>query len=177
MLLRSFRCALNIRVIASLKSRIENLVKRGWLRENAIKAIDKNDHEREAFIKFAFRVDWDDPELYDLVLNMDNSTIDLAVGMVLHVANSEEIKARSVDAMKSLEMTGLARRAEATLIEAGLRHGPSISVLEPGRIQLTGFVGEPLTKTKVEEILKRVKGIKSIDNQIQVSQTTRYGYG
>jgi osmotically-inducible protein OsmY len=49
--------------------------------------------------------------------------------------------------------------------------------LEPGRIQLTGFVAEPLTKTKAEEILKGVKGIKSIDNQIQVSQTARYGYG
>ena len=176
-LLRTFKCALHIRVVASLKNRIENLVKRGWLREVAIKAIEKNDHEREAFIKFAFRVDWDDPELYDLVLNMDNLTIDLALNTVLHIAGSEEIKARSVDAMKSLEMVGLAKRAEATLIEAGLKHGPSISVLEPGRIQLTGFVAEPLTKTKAEEILKGVKGIKSIDNQIQVSQTARYGYG
>jgi hypothetical protein len=122
-------------------------------------------------------VDWDNPELYDLVLNMDNLTIDLAVNTVLHIAGSEEIKARSVDAMKSLEMMGLARRAEAALIEAGLKHGPSISVLEPGRIQLTGFVVEPLTKTKAEEILKGVKGIKSIDNQIQVSETARYGYG
>jgi osmotically-inducible protein OsmY len=80
--------------------------------------------------------------------------------------------------MKSLEMMGLARRTEAALIEAGLRHGPSISVLEPGSIQLAGFVVEPLTKTKAEEILRGVKGVKSIDNQIQVSQTiARYGYG
>ncbi len=178
MLLRFFKCALHIRVIASLKNRIESLVKRGWLREVAIKAIEKSDHERGAFIKFAFRVDWDNPELYDLVLNMDNLTIDLAVDTVLDIANSEEIKARSLDAMKSLEVMGLARRAEAALIEAGLRHGPSITVLEPGRIQLTGLVAEPLTKTKAEEILKGVKGIKSIDNQIQVSQTvSRYGYG
>jgi len=178
MLLRSFRCALNIRVIASLEIRIENLVKREWLREVAIRTIEKTDHERGAFIKFAFRVDWDNPELYDLVLNMDNLTIDLAVDSVLHIANSEEIKARSADAMKSLEMMGLARRAEAALIEAGLKYSASISVLEPGKIQLTGFVGEPLTKTRAEEILKGVKGIKSIDNQIQISQVvTRYGYG
>ena len=107
MLLRSFKCALHIRVTASLEKRIENLVGRGWPREVAIKAIHTSDHERGAFIKFAFRVDWDNPELYDLVLNMDNLTIDLAVDTVLHVANSEEIKARSVDAMKSLEMMGL----------------------------------------------------------------------
>ena len=176
-LLRSFKCALHIRVIASLEKRIENLGKRGWLREVAIKAIHKSDHERGAFIKFAFGADWDNPELYDLVLNMDHLTIDLAVDTISHVAGSEETKARSVDAMKSLEMMGLARRAEAALIEGGLKHGPSITVLEPGRIQLTGFVARPLTKTKAEGILRGVKGVKSIDNQIQVSQPATFGYG
>ena len=160
--------ALCIRVTASLGKRIENMVGRGWHREVAIKAIHKSDHERGAFIKFAFGVDWDNPELYDLVLNMDNLTLDLAVNTVLHIAGSEEIKARSVDAMRSLEMMGLARRAEAALIEAGLKHGPSISVLEPGKIQLTGFVAEELTKIKAEETLGRVKGVKSVDNQVHV---------
>jgi cytidylate kinase len=167
-LLRSFKCALHIRVTASLENRIENLVGRGWHREVAVKAIHQSDHERGAFIKFAFKADWDSPELYDLVLNMDNLTVDMAVNTVLHIAGSEEIKARSVDAMRSLEMMGLARRAEAALIEAGLEHGSSISVVEPGKIVLTGFVREQSNKSEAEEILKRVKGVKLIDNQIQV---------
>ncbi len=176
-LLSSFKCALHIRVIASLEKRIENLGKRGWPREVAIKAIHKSDHERGAFIKFAFGVDWDNPEIYDLVLNMDHLTFDLAVDTILHIAGTEETKARSVDAMKSLEMMGLARRAEVALTEGGLKYGPSITVLEPGRVQLTGFVAKPLTKTKAEEILRGVKGVKSIDNQIQVSQPATFGYG
>jgi len=167
-LLRIFKCALHIRVIASLEKRIENLVWREWHREVAIKAIQQSDHERGAFIKFAFKVDWDNPELYDIVLNMDNLTKDMAVNTVLHIASSEEIKTRSVDAMRSLEMMGLARRAEAALIEAGLEHGSSISVVKPGEIELTGFVREQSNKTEAEEILKKVKGVKFIDNQIQV---------
>lgn len=167
-LLRSFKCALHIRVIGSLEKRIENLMGRGWHREVAIKAIHQSDHERGGFIKFAFKADWDNPELYGLVLNMDNLTMDMAVNTVSHIAGSEEIKARSVDAMRSLEMMGLARRAEAALIEAGLKYGSSISVVEPGKIVLTGFVREESTKTEAEEILKRVKGVKVIDDQIQV---------
>jgi cytidylate kinase len=167
-LLRSFKCALHIRVTGSLEKRTENLVGRGWHREVAIKAIHQSDHERGAFIKFAYKVDWDNPELYDIVLNTDNLTVDMAVNTVLHIASSEEIKARSVDAIRSLEMMGLARRAEAALIEAGLKYGPSISVLEPGRIQLSGVVRGGMIKTKAEDILRRVKGIQSIDNQIQV---------
>jgi len=153
------------------------LVARGWPREIAIKEINTSDRERRAFIKYVFRVDWDAPELYDLVLNMDHLMIDLAVDAILHVARSEEIMARAVDGMRSLEMMALARRAEAALIEAGLKHGPSLSVLEPGRIRLGGLVREKSEKTKVEEILRRVKGVKSIDNEIQVSRAAEYGYG
>ena len=174
-LLRSYKCALHIRVIASLEKRIETLVERGFHKEAAIKAMHRSDHERGAFIKFAFGVDWDNPELYDLVLNTDHLTVEMSTNTVSHIASSEEIKARSVDAMRSLEMMGLARRAEAALIEAGLKHGPSISVLEPGRIQLTGVVSHERTRTTAEEVLKRVKGAQFIDNQIQVVAVSGYG--
>ena len=49
----------------------------------------------------------------------------LAVNSVIQMARSEEIKACSIDAMKSLEMMGLQTRAEAALIEAGLTYGPA----------------------------------------------------
>src|SRR4030067_1839904 len=45
-LLRAFKCALHIRVTASLEKRIQNLVERGSNEEAAIKAIHKTDHER-----------------------------------------------------------------------------------------------------------------------------------
>jgi cytidylate kinase len=168
-LLRAFRCALHIRVTASLEKRIQNLMERGFYKDVAIKALHKSDREREAFIKFAFGVDWDNPELYDMVFNMDNLTVDLATNTVLHLARSEEIQARSMDVTESLKMIGLARRAEAALIEAGFPSNLlSISVLEPGKIRLIGTLAAESTKTKVEEILKEVKGIESIDNQLRV---------
>ena len=169
-LLRTFKCALHIRVTASLEKRIQNLVQKGFEREAAIRALHVSDHEREAFIKFAFGVNWDNPELYDLVLNMDNLSVGLAVDTVVHLARSEEIQARSLDAMKSLAMMGLARRAEAALLEAGFpATAHSVSVMEPGKIRLTGIVAMGSTKVKVEEILKGVKGVESIDNQLEVT--------
>ena len=61
----------------------------------------KRPGERE-LRQFAFGLDWDNPELYDMVLNMDNLTPELATDTVLYVARTEEIMARSIDAMKSL---------------------------------------------------------------------------
>jgi cytidylate kinase len=168
-LLRALTCALHIGVTASPDKRIQNLVERGFEREAAIKALHKSDHERGAFIKFAFGVDWDNPELYDLVLNMDNLTIDLAADIVAHIARSEEIQARSIDAMQSLEMMGLARRAEAALIEAGFPSASlSIAVVEPGKIRVSGAVEGESTKIKVGEVLEGLKGVESIENQLAV---------
>jgi len=168
-LLREFKCALHIRVTASLENRIRNLVAGGIDREAAIRAIHKSDHERDAFVKFAFKVDWEDLDLYDLVLNMDHLTVELASDIVLHTARSEEIKARSIDAIKSLEMMSLMRRAEAALMEAGLSSiSPSVSISEPGKIQLSGVVSEQSNKIKAEKILMGIKGIHSVDNQIKV---------
>ena len=170
-LLRAFKCALHIRVIASLEKRIQHLEERGLVKGEAIQAIRISDHERGAFIKLAFGLDWDNPELYDIILNMDNLTVDLAVDTVLHMARTEEIKGRSRDVMKSLEMMGLARRVEAALLEAELGYPSSlvsISVLEPGKIRLTGFLEAKWDKERVERILKGVKGLQSIDNQTRV---------
>jgi cytidylate kinase len=177
-LLKSFTCALHIRVTASIERRVQNLIGRGFTREGALKAIERSDHERSTFIKFAFGVDWENADLYDLVLNMDKLSVNLGVNTVLGLARSEEIKACSIDAMKSIEMMGLARRAEATLIEAGLTYGPttsiSISVSEPGKIQLSGLAESQATKIRAENLLKALKGVESIENQIRVTPADRH---
>jgi cytidylate kinase len=177
-LLKSFQCALQIRVTASPEKRIENLVKRGFQQESAARAIERSDHERGSFIKFAFGEDWENPELYDIVLNMDKLSIDLAVNTVLNLARSDEIKACSVDALRSLEMMSLISRAEAALIEAGLTYGPttavSVAVSEPGKVRLSGSVEDAAGKARAEKVIQGLKGVESIDNQILVIPAGRH---
>jgi len=178
-LLRGFNCALHIRVTASLKKRIQNLIERGMHREAASKAIEDSDHERSSFIRFAFKADWENDELYDIVLNMDKVTAKLAVETILTMARSEEIKACSIDAMKSLEMMSLLTRAEAALIEAGLTYGPTgtyvqAQVEDPGKVLLTGRVDSDVTKKRAQEIVQKVKGVGSVDNRIMIGPADRH---
>jgi cytidylate kinase len=178
LLLRAFNCALHVRVTASIEKRVLNLMERGFHREAALKAIEQTDHERGSFIKFAFGVDWENPGLYDVILNMDKLSVQLAINTVIQMARSEDIKACSIDAMKSIEMMGLTHRAEAALIEAGLTYGPvtsvSIHVEEPGKIRLIGMVENQQSKARAEQVLKTVKGVNSIDNQIRIVPANRH---
>ncbi len=66
-------------------------------------------------------------------------------------------------------MMGLARRAEAALIEAGFSPAAlSVTVPEPGRVQVAGAVATESTMLKAKAVLKGVKGVESIDTQFAV---------
>jgi len=117
-------------------------------------------------------VDWEDPELYDLVLNTDKLSVSLAVKTVVDLARSKQIAEASVDAIRSLEMMALKNRAEAALIEAGLSIGrtaaASVSIAKPGTLRLEGFVASQEEKRDSETVLRSVKGVESVENALRV---------
>jgi len=172
LLLRDFPCALHVWVTASPESRIRTLLDQGFTREAAARAIKRSDDERSAVLKFAFGVDWEDPARYDIVINMDKLSVNLAVSTVLHMVRSPEISEASAEAIGSLATMALASRAEAALSEATLGHGfavsLSVSVTEPGKIRVSGNVETEANKAQAENVLRSVKGVDSVENVIQV---------
>jgi cytidylate kinase len=178
-LLRDFPCALHVRVTASPETCIRALLDQGLNREAAARAIKRSDDERSAFVKFAFGVDWEDPARYDLVLNMDKLSVNLAVSTVLHVVRSPEISDASVEAIRTLGMLALASRAEAALSEATFGHGflpaLSVSVVEPGKVRVSGNVETEGNRADAENVLRAVKGVEAVENVIQVVPPFRSG--
>jgi cytidylate kinase len=171
-LLRDFPCALHIRVTASLEKRIRTLMDQGLNHEAAARAIKHSDHERSAFVKFAFGVDWGDPERYDLVLNMDKLSVPMGVSTVLSMARSSDISDASLEAILSLEAMALSSRAQAALVEASFGHGYfpllSVSVVAPGKVQVRGNVETEACRAEAENVLRSVKGVASVESLIQV---------
>ena len=172
LLLRDFPCALHVRVTASPETCVRTLLAQGLNREAAARTIARTDDERSAFVRFAFGVDWEDPARYDLVLNMDKLSVDLAVSTVLHMIRSPEISEASADAIRRLGMLALASRAEAALSEAmfgrGLAASLSVSVLDPGKLRVSGNVETEAIKAQAERVLRSVKGVDSVENATQV---------
>jgi cytidylate kinase len=170
MLFRSLPYALHVRVIASQEKRVRNLVERGYKREAAVMVMEKSDHERESFIKFAFHRDWDNPELYDIVLNMDNLTVNVAADMILRAARAKEAQGNSGDVTNSLDMMELAVRVGAALAEAGFPSSyVSAFVNEPRKVRLTGVVQVPWEKSAAERTALKVKGVESVENKIKIA--------
>jgi cytidylate kinase len=172
LLLRDFPCALHVRVTASSEHCLRTLMGQGLNREAATRAIKRSDDERSAFVKFAFGVDWEDPARYDLVLNMDKLNPDLAVNTLLHMVRSPEMSEASLEALQSLGTMALTSRAEAALVEAtfGEAFLPSlsVSVVQPGRVRVSGNVDTEGRKLEAERVLRSVKGVEAVENAIRV---------
>ena len=177
-LLKNFGCALHIRVTASLETRIRNLVERGYEKKSIEQVIEMSDHDRSGFMRFAFGVDWSDPRIYDLVLNMDKLGLNSAAEAVISVAQSGNIKDCSRESLETLGRYAIASRAEAAIVEAGVAYAINttilVSVEEPGKVQLSGFVYDEGSKVRAEEVVKEVNGIEGIVNQIQVLPPSTY---
>jgi len=82
-LLRNVPHTLHLRVIAPLEFRIENIMKKkGFSREDALKYISEKDRAAQEYLYRFYNVDWNDPELYHMVINMGMWNLDKIVKII-----------------------------------------------------------------------------------------------
>src|SRR5215831_19035617 len=90
--------ALHVQIVAPLPYRIARVMHLAKVdREGAERIIETRDEEKRNFIEEIYSADWRDPAHYDLVLNLDRFSNEVAVQMVLEAAKTKGIEGRSVD--------------------------------------------------------------------------------
>jgi len=171
LLLKSFGCAFHVLVVGSHERRIERVMKEMSLgREDAEKMISGSDKEKREFIQFAFGEDWLNFRLYDLILNTDKLSYDSAAKAIVDSAKSEEIQDCGMDSANTLGKLSLQRRIESAFLEAGVPSSHLFFVVEDTEnVRLYGFASSKEEKGRVESVVKSVKGVREIQNEINIS--------
>ena len=169
-LLQSFGCAFHILVTGSMEKRIQRVMEEKQVgKEIAEKIINRSDHDKRAFIRFAYDEDWLNCRLYDLLLNTDKLSIDSAVKMIADAAKSDEIKSCGIDSVQLLGKLSLNRKVESILLEAGVTSSHLFfTVEEMDSVRLFGIVNSSEEKEGIEKLVKKIKGIKNINNELIV---------
>ena len=91
------------------------------------------------------------------------------MNLIAVAAKSEEIKSCGIDAVKELGKLSLYRKVESALLEAGLLHQHLFFTVEDlDSVRLFGVVNSSEEKGKTERMLKRIKEIKNIKNELLV---------
>jgi cytidylate kinase len=90
--------SLHVQIVAPVPYRIARVMRLGKAhREAAEKIIEGRDHEKETFIRTLYAKDWRDPAHYDLVLNIDRFSNDVAVEIIVKAAQAKGIEAKPVE--------------------------------------------------------------------------------
>jgi len=170
MLLHDFHCALHVHIYAGESTRIRDLMNRMGLGEDAArKLIQKSDHEQKGFFQLVFNMDWNDPSLYDLIINTEQLGTDVAAKLIMEAAVSDQVKACSLTALDAMEKLSLKKRVHVALLENNISTSYlHVAVPEKGKVEIIGAARSIEEKTGILETLKAVSGVSKIKENIVV---------
>ncbi|MBP1775070.1 MAG: response regulator receiver protein [candidate division NC10 bacterium] len=156
LLLPGIAHVLRVRVIADLDYRIKAAREQQGLRPvEAMAYIEKVDKERRQWIRFLFDVEWDDPNLYDVILNLSRMSLGTACEMVARLTEQGEFKA-TADSQRALENLTLASRADVAMKV----------VAENGIVTISGETRwQPLNEV-VEAVARQVDGVTEVRSEV-----------
>jgi cytidylate kinase len=90
--------SLHVQIVAPLPYRIARVMRVAKVgRSEAERIIEERDREKEAFLRSIYGADWRDPAHYDLVLNIDYFSNDVAVEIIVKAAQAKGIEAKPVE--------------------------------------------------------------------------------
>jgi cytidylate kinase len=161
---------LRVRVVANEERRLTALENRLKLsREKALAYMTELDQDIENWVRFAHGVDMNDPHQYDLMLNLDQISLQSASATACTMAQLPEFQPTPAS-RRIMEDLCLAARARLQLghDERTARADLSVSVTA-GRVTVTYMPAQARVAEAVPEVLSDLKGARELVSTMAVS--------
>jgi hypothetical protein len=130
--------------------------------------IRRSDEANASRMHDQFGVQWNEPVLFDLVLNTDRLSVDTCVQMIRSLLARPEFA--ETDASRALlQGMALSARVRAALRTHEETRGVDITIdSSEGAITLRGIVASDSEKMATVQVSGGVAGVKSVDDQLRV---------
>jgi len=169
-LLRDLPGTLHVRIIAPFEARVRRLTESERVDEkHAAGILRRNDHDAFGYIQSFFYVDWNDPSLYDLLINSAKLSVEAAVQLIVDSVHAPEVRGGEIKVQEKLADLALLQKVEARLMDilgVGFRQ---VEVrAEKGVVVLRGGVVSPAQKEDCERTISGLEGVKRVENHLSV---------
>jgi cytidylate kinase len=161
--------ALRVRVIASERVRAERVERQqGLTADGAREYVHDADRDLAARVRFLYHLDWEDPLLYDVVINTDRTSVARAVA-VLREWLADDRFAPTDASRGALRDRSLRAQAQAALLANPLTRPRAIGVtVAGGLVELTGRVDNDSERKAAEAAVARISGVTTVRNGLVV---------
>jgi cytidylate kinase len=179
-LMRGIPQILKVGIVAPLKQRAETFMKRknvGF--EEAVRSVERWDEMRRKWVRFLYRVDWLDPSLYDMVINIGSIGVQSACDLVIFTMDREEFK-ELPERQRMIDDFALAAKVQLQLALHDRTKGLELKVRAErqavtirGRVLTSGIFrsgGRETTRNDIIEVASHVSGVRSVS--VDLEETT-----
>ncbi len=169
-LLKDIGSVLRTRIIAPFEDRVERWSEREWLDpDRARYLVRKSDQQRAGFIMYYFDRDWNDSLNYDLVINTQRLSEEMAVQLICNGVkdqNLEEIKASGKATLADLI---LRKRIEIAFLSSKDVDPYLLEIeVKDSVVTLSGQVHSAMEKTATEKMARTIEGISDMVSSVKV---------
>jgi cytidylate kinase len=164
LLLRGVSHVLRARIVAPLEFRTSMVQDRLKLsRAEALAYIQKMDSDRRKWTQYLYGVDWGDPNLYDVVLNLEAIDIKEACDILAAMARIKCFE-ETPDSARAMEDLALASRIRANLVMDPATSALEVEVVaQKGQVTIKGTIGTLASRREVERVAWKVPGVTGLN--------------
>jgi len=171
LLLPGISHVIRVRVIADMEFRIKAAMQaQNLARKEAMAYIQKVDNERMQWARFLFHVEWNDPNLYDAVLNLSRMSIATACDLVACMTEREEFKPTAAS-LKAMQDLALSSRVSAVLARDNRTMTTELRVAADDGIVTIGGTASRAVANAVPLVVGQIAGVKEVRNEVRVGRT------
>ena len=176
-LLKDCKNILRLRFIADFEERVERFAEREWIDPDMARSlIRRSDHQRGGFIHFYFDRDWQDPNNYDLVFNTSRLSESPIVECIIAAVKEPSIKESDKSSVAVIDNVILSKKIETALLNAPVLedYRPFTISVDKGAVSISGYIISEAQKNAAIAIVKSVKGVTSVSEDITVVDYKAY---
>jgi cytidylate kinase len=176
-LLKDCKNILRLRFIADFEERVERFAEREWIDPDMARSlIRRSDHQRGGFIHFYFDRDWQDPNNYDLVFNTSRLSEATIIDCIIATAKEPSIKESDKSSVAVIDNVILSKKIETALLNAPALedYRPFTISVDKGAVSISGYIISEAQKNAAIAIVKSVKGVTSVSEDITVVDYKAY---
>lgn len=154
---------LRARLIAPRSKRVEmEMAREGLTRAEASKKIDQVDSERARWTTAFFGVNWGDPLLFDIVINLEVMSLEEACELLIAAVQLPHFRTTE-ESQKKMDDLALASRVAARLNTSPATSGLALDVVaDGGTVRLIG-VTHAGDLELVTKIVQKIEGVQKIE--------------
>jgi cytidylate kinase len=169
LLLKGIDHVLKVRLIAPLAYRVTAVMERqGVSPKAALQYIQQVDEERRRRMRDLFEVDWRDPALYDVVVNLEEMSLETAADVVVYLAQHTEYQP-TVASQKALDDLTLRCRVQAAIAAYPATIGIMVEAqADGGSVRLAGVVECNELHEDIIHIAQTVPGVQEVISALEV---------